>query len=83
MNRKLVVKNKFDKTTYCVLSEDEPFIKQLEKVLEIEQGHGFSIDMDDKKVRVKDYFTGETVGEFDIISFDDTNLPQELNWINV
>lgn len=82
MNRKLVVRNKFGNVVYCVLSGAQPFSQQLEKVLGVTPGHGLSVEMNDKKVLVRDYFAGENVGEFEIISFEETNLQQNLNWIN-
>ena len=82
MNRKLVVRNKFGNVVYCVLSGAQPFRQQLEKVLGVTPGHGLSVEMNDKKVLVRDYFAGENVGEFEIISFEETNLQQNLNWIN-
>lgn len=81
MNKKMVVKNKFGNIVYCVLSTDQPFEKQLEKVLGITPGHGFSVEMNDRKLYVRDYYSGENAGEFDIISLVDTDLPQALNWI--
>lgn len=82
MNRKLVVRNKSGNVVYCVLSDDQPFNRQLEKVLGVTPGYGLSVEMNDKKVFVRDYFAGENVGEFEIISFEATDLQQNLNWIN-
>ena len=53
MNRKLVVRNKFGNTVYCVLSENRPFSQQLEKVLGITPGCGLSVEKKKKKFNYK------------------------------
>ncbi len=80
MNRKLVVKNNSGDIIYCVLCQEKPYNEQLEEVMGIKPGYGFSVEMTKKSVIVRDYFAGENRGEFDIISFKPTKLPQNLNW---
>ncbi len=79
-NTKLTVKNKFGKIVYCVLNEQSTYEEQLEEVLSLHPGHGFSVSIGAKTIQVRDYFAGETVGEFEIISYERTDLPQTLYW---
>ena len=80
MNKKLIVKNEFQKTVYCVLSDEKPYKEQLMIVLSLNAGCGYTVAYLDDKFLVKDYRTNETVGTFHIISFTDTQEDVVLNW---
>jgi len=72
MNKRLTLKNDLGKTVYCILSGENPPEKELEAVFDIKPGYGFSVSMDNHKVRLVDYFAGETRASFEIISMEDT-----------
>lgn len=80
MNKKLTVKNKFGEIVSCVLSDKESFEKQMMDVLSLHAGCGFSVDFKKDAVVVKDYYTNETVGTFEILSFAETDESVVLNW---
>lgn len=80
MNKKLIVKNEFQQTVYCVLSAEKPYKEQLMTVLSLNAGCGYTVACEDDKLLVKDYRTNETVGTFHIISFTDTQEDVVLNW---
>ena len=82
MNKKLTVRNEFGETVFCVLSNKESFEKQMMDVLSLHSGCGFSVDFKNDSVVVKDYFTNETVGTFEILSFVETDESVILNWQN-
>ncbi len=81
MNKRLTVKNEFGKVVYCVLSGAEPYEKQLMEVLSLHQGCGFAVDFNTDHIKVKDYYTNETVGTFEVLSFVDTKEKIVLNWL--
>lgn len=80
MNKKLTVRNKFGETVSCVLSDKESFEKQMMEVLSLQAGSGFSVEFKKDSVMVKDYYTNETVGTFEILSFVETDESVDLNW---
>lgn len=80
MNKKLVVKNVFNKKVYCVLSGDSSYEEQLKEVLSINSGYGFTVGFSEKEVKVMDYRTNEAVGCFEVLSFDDTAEDVALKW---
>lgn len=80
MNKKLTVKNEFGKTVYCVLSDSEPYEKQLMEVLSLRPGCGFSVDFYPDFLYVKDYRTNETVGRFEVLALEETEDDVILTW---
>lgn len=80
MNKKLTARNRFGKIVSCVLSDNESFEKQMMDVLSLHAGCGFSVDFNSDSVVVKDYYTNETVGTFEILSFAETDENVVLNW---
>ena len=78
MNKKLVFKNQLGDVRYVVLAQAEDYTPQLEEAFAISKGYGFSVDMTEKAILIKDYFAGETRARFDIISFEDCDLPVNL-----
>ena len=80
MNKKLTVKNQFGEIVSCVLSDQESLEKQMMEVLALQAGCGFSVEFKHDSVVVKDYFTNETVGTFEIVSFVETDENVVLNW---
>ena len=83
MNKKLVFKNQLGDVRYVVLAQEKDYTPQLEEVFAISKGYGFSVDMTEKAILIKDYFAGETRAKFEIISFEDCELPVNLNQISV
>ncbi len=81
MNKRLTVKNEFGKVVYCVLSGDEPYEKQMMEVLSLHAGYGYTVDLNNDHVKVKDYRTNETIGTFEILSFVDTDEKVVLDWL--
>ena len=80
MNKKLTVINKFGESVYCILSEYETLEKQMMEVLNLHPGQGFSVTFGKDLVEVNDYYSNETVGSFQIVSFTDTDENVNLNW---
>lgn len=80
MNKKLTVKNEFGKTVYCILSDTKSYESQMMEVLSLQQGCGYTVDFRNDFVYVKDYRTNETVGTFEVLSFNDTSEDVILNW---
>ncbi len=83
MNKKYTVKNKFGQTVYCILDPSKNLEEQLGKVLALHPGCGLGVDLYPTKIKVVDYFVGETVGEFEILSVEDTDEPTVYNWTEV
>lgn len=80
MNKKLTVRNEFGEIVSCVLSDQESFEKQMMDVLSLRAGCGFSVDFRNDSVVVRDTYTNETVGTFEILSFSETDESVVLNW---
>lgn len=72
MNRKLIFTNAHGKRVSCILSGERDELSQLEEIFGIRKGYGFSLDITKDKVRIVDYFHGETRAEFLILSAEDT-----------
>ena len=79
MNKKLTVRNEFGEIASCVLSDQESFEKQMMDVLSLRAGCGFSVDFRKDSVVVRDTYTNETVGTFEILSFAGTDESVVLN----
>ena len=75
MNKKLVYKTEHGDVRYCILDPTIDYIPQLEQVFGIKKGYGFSVEMGEKEIRLRDYFAGETRASFPIITMEDTELP--------
>lgn len=82
MNKKLIVKNKLGEIIYCILSDQESFEKQLNKVFGIDRNacYGFTVDFGKDFVAVKDIRTQEIVSHSEILSFLDTDEDVVLTW---
>ena len=80
MNKKLTVRNEFGEIVSCVLSDLESFEKQMMDILSLRAGCGFSVDFRNDSVVVRDTYTNETVGTFEILSFAGTDESVVLNW---
>lgn len=80
MNKKITVKNTFDKIVYCVLSDEQSFEEQMKEVLSLSPGQGYTVEITDDAVLVKDYFVNEAVGRFEILSITDTNEEVFYYW---
>lgn len=80
MNKKLTVRNAFGEIVSCVLPDKQSFEQQMMDVLSLHAGCGFSVDFKTNSVVVQDYYTNETVGTFEIISFVETDESVVLHW---
>ena len=79
-NKKIEAVNALGKNVYCVLSSELSFDEQLNEVFGFKKGAGYSAEMVGDKILIKDYFHGDTVAQFEIISITDTNMDVDLNW---
>ncbi len=73
MNKKITIKKNNGQLAYCVLSSDESFDEQLEKVFDLRKGCGLSAVFNDNEIIIRDYFHGENRANIEIISIEDTN----------
>lgn len=73
MNKKLVLKKENGDIVYCVLSGEAYEDDELKKVFGIEPGYGLTAAKYSDKVCVENYFRGDTVATFPIVSFEDTD----------
>lgn len=83
MNKKIVYKTEHGDVRYCVLDSGKDYKSQLEQVFGITPGYGFSIEMHEKEIEIRDYFAGETRSSFLIVSIEDSNLPVVLEQVNM
>ncbi|MBE5933666.1 MAG: hypothetical protein E7263_09645 [Lachnospiraceae bacterium] len=74
MNKKLVYKTPHGDIRYCVLDSMKEYKPQLEQVFGVTEGYGFSIELHEKKIELRDYFAGETRASFQIIAMEDCDL---------
>ncbi len=82
MNKKLTVITPRENVAYCVLSPEKDYEKQLEELFDI-HGHGLCVVFDGKTVKVRDYFCDETMGTFEVLSFEDCEDEVVLSWQNL
>lgn len=75
MNQKVVLKNDSEKAVYCVVSPEETLTQAMEKVFDIKPGYGLSIAVDDRSVTITDYFHGDTLARFELLSITPTDAP--------
>jgi len=78
MNKKLTVMTERG-AAYCVMDSEKDYEKQLDQLFGF-NGHGLCAVFDGKSVRAFDYFCQETMHEFPVISFEDTDEPVVLKW---
>ncbi len=83
MNKKIVYKTEHGDVRYCVVDPEKDYKSQLEQVFGITPGYGFSIELKEKEIQLRDYFAGETRASFLIISIEDSDLPVTLEQIVV
>lgn len=83
MNKKLVYKTPHGDIRYCVLDSAKDYKSQLEQVFGIIKGQGFSIELHEKNIELRDYFAGETRASFPIIAIEDCDLPVCLEQIKM
>ncbi len=83
MNKKIIYKTEHGDIRYCIIDPDKDSKLQLEQVFGITPGHGFSIEMDEKEIRLRDYFAGETRASFPIIAMEDSDLVVCLEQMNM
>ena len=83
MNKKLIIKDTSGKYKYCILSSQEPFDDQLNKVFRIDMSACFHpvAELGEKYIVIKDNRTLETLAQLEIISFNDTDESVSLKWI--
>ena len=83
MNTKLTVKAENERILYCILNKDEDMESQLGEMLLNANGRGIGVYLEEKSIRVVDYFHAETIFSFAIISFEDTEEPVSLKWTEI
>ena len=83
MNKKIVYKTQFNEERYCVLDPTKDYTPQLQQVFGITPGRGFSIEMNEKEIELRDYFAGETRASFEIIAIEDSDLPVCLEQVKM
>ena len=84
MNIKYTVKNTdTGKTMCCVLDRGEPIDSQLDRVFEIETGHGIGAFACEDRIELTDYYHGSVMATFAILSKEDTAAPISLKWTEI
>lgn len=83
MNKKIIYKPEHGHIRYCVLDTNKDYKPQLEQVFGVRQGCGFSIELHEKEIELRDYFAGETRASFPIIAMEDCDLPVCLEQVNL
>ena len=86
MNKKLILKKKSGETIYCVISSEESYEKQLNKVFGIDQTGVYCfhpiVELGENYVDIIDNRTREGIATFDIVSFEYTDEDVVLKWQN-
>ena len=72
MNQRYVLKNDIGKLYTCVISPEKNEDDQWLAIFAMEKGCGFSVGRWGDKVKITDYFHGDTRAEFAIVSVEDT-----------
>ena len=80
MNKKITVTNDNQEQLFCVVSAEQDLEEQMREVLGVTPGYGMSVDIYPDKIKLVDYFHGDTRATFSILSMEDTNDPVCLNW---
>ena len=80
MNEKWTVKDASGRLRFCVLDATTDAAEQLAAVLDIKPGYGRAVRADDAQICIVDYYTNETIGSFDIVRVEQTDLPLSLRW---
>ena len=80
MNQKVTVVNDDGKRLFCVVSAQEDLEAQMKDVLGVTPGYGMTVEVCGDKIRLVDYFHGDTRATFTIVSREDTDQPVNLNW---
>ncbi len=77
MNKKYVLKNPHGETVFCVVDGTQNAVAEFKRVLNVENGQGFSVDVYEYEVRLVDYFYGETRAKYEILAVTDTDAPTQ------
>ena len=72
MNKRYVLKNSDGQLFACVISPDRSEDEQWCAIFAIEKGYGFTTERWGNKVKIVDYFHGDTRAEFTVVSVEDT-----------
>lgn len=83
MNKKYTVKNDRGDIFTCIIDTDKDVDEQFCEVLAIRKGHGFTVEVRDKEIRIVDYFAASTAGRFEILSQTESELPVDLKWTKI
>lgn len=75
MNQQYTLQNDAGKKFCCVLSPNEDEKKQWETIFNIHKGHGFCVEPWKDRIEIVDYFHGETLTAFVILSMENTDGP--------
>ena len=58
---------------YCIIRKDADLTEELKKVFSVSDGYGFTVEVNEAAVAIKDYFHGENAATFKILSIEDTD----------
>ncbi|MBR5217746.1 MAG: hypothetical protein IKV68_05235 [Oscillospiraceae bacterium] len=72
MNRRYVLQNDSGKLFTCVISPNRSEDDQWCAIFAIQKGYGFTAERWGDKVKIVDYFHGDTRAEFTVVSVEDT-----------
>ncbi len=80
MNKKVTIENSSGKIVYCVLDGNQSLQSQINEVFGHKQGQGYSAEIDEKEIIIRDYFAGDVRACLKVISIEDTNEEVCFNW---
>lgn len=75
MNRELILQNDDGQRFFCVLDPQQSEEEQLMEVFAIHKGYGFTVEVWEDRVRIVDYFHGETRANFTVLARTATDEP--------
>lgn len=73
MNLKITLYTEHGDYRYCIISKNIDITTDMEKVFNIVKGYGLSIDVYYDKIKIIDYFHGDTRAVFRIIKQEETS----------
>ena len=85
MNKKITVRTNSGTVCYCILSGNENLEEQFNEWYfgSKHPGGGVCVRFDEQTLSVVDYFHGESMADFEILSIEDTDEPVLTKWVNV
>ena len=73
MNIKYKMKNALGKNVYCVIPADADKDEAFKKIFGFVAGAGYTAEVGEGEICVVDYFRGDTVGVYEILSTEETD----------